>query len=142
MQSTLSIMLASMSITSVAILWWLPPLSLALPVENVSRSSSHVSSPLGSLASPWLPSPADHGTYDVIISCLTTLSLCVWTVVHVNIYPKETATQNIRRRLSWMVIAMFLPECVLYCALEQWWAAWRLRDEVNSIGKSVPEVQG
>lgn len=36
-------------------------------------------------------------------------------------------------RTTWMVIAVFLPEMVLYCAWEQWWAARMLRTRLGEL---------
>ena len=82
---------------------------------------------------PWKDGPAGRGTYNLLWSCLTTLSLCVWTAVHLNTYPNGSEMINIGRRLLWMAIAAFAPEYVLYCAFDQWQTARSLRKEINLI---------
>ena len=34
---------------------------------------------------PWQQEPSTHGTFRLFISCVITLSLCVWTAIHLNI---------------------------------------------------------
>jgi hypothetical protein len=36
-----------------------------------------------------------------------------------------------------MLIAVFLPEVVLFCAWEQWWATRKLRETVNELGNAA-----
>lgn len=45
-------------------------------------------------------------------------------------------------RLFWMLIAILLPEVVLFCAWEQWWAARRLKKEIDKIGDDAFNGKG
>lgn len=83
---------------------------------------------------PWVPVPSGRGTYELVLSCFTTLGLCVWTVIHLNIDPNSSTTRSVFRRLLWMVGAVFVPEIVVWSAFEQWKNARVLRDEINRLG--------
>ncbi|MCJ1453208.1 hypothetical protein MMC28_003554 [Mycoblastus sanguinarius] len=85
--------------------------------------------------SAWVSEPDGRGSYDILYSCFTTLSLCAWTAFHPNIPCKEGDVRFTFQRLRWMLVAVFFPEAVLYCALDQWLAARHLKDEVNRLGR-------
>ncbi|KAF2453671.1 hypothetical protein BDY21DRAFT_123723 [Lineolata rhizophorae] len=102
--------------------------SFASPITSSRRATNPTDSD-----PPWVESPDIRGTYDLVLSCLTTLSLCAWTAYHPNVHPQNSMGRTFLRRLWWMTVAVFVPEIVLFCAWEQCWAAKRLRDEVNRL---------
>lgn len=85
----------------------------------------------------WVEAPQVRGTFDLLMSCLTTLSLCAWTAYHPNINATATEFQRFRHRTFWMITAILFPELVLFCAWQQWWAARRFQKEINSIGDAA-----
>lgn len=87
------------------------------------------------IPSAWVDRPGGRGTSDILYSCFNTLFLCAWTAFHPNVSSKDSAKRSFSVRFAWMLIAFFLPESVLYCASDQWWAAKDLRDEVNKLVK-------
>lgn len=76
----------------------------------------------------YLSSPDIRGTLDIVWTCLTTLLLCTWTVLHLNI-PIELQASEGRvqswhrflylaiRKLQWMGITLAAPEVILGMAL-------------------------
>ncbi|KAK0616740.1 hypothetical protein B0T14DRAFT_568320 [Immersiella caudata] len=83
----------------------------------------------------WMPEPATRGTFRLVVSCLATLSLCVYTALHLNIPPRpgpRTPWWHLEfpRKLAWVLIGIFAPELVVYTAWSQWRAARRLTDDV------------
>lgn len=83
--------------------------------------------------SAWVSEPNTRGTYSLIYSSLSTLSLCAWTAYHPNVREKKGIWSSFSRRALWMLVAMIFPELVLFCAWEQWWTARRLRKTVNEL---------
>lgn len=75
-------------------------------------------------APPWMPSATTRGTADIIYSCVFTISLCVYTALHLNI---PLNGENIRwqylRKAKWTLIGIIAPELVLYSAFDQFWTA-------------------
>lgn len=91
----------------------------------------------------WVSTPNVRGTLNILISSLTTMSLCAWTAYHPNVRPNKSELQQIQRRLFWILVAILVPEVLMYCAMEQWWTARRLQKEVNShLGAGRPETIG
>jgi hypothetical protein len=77
-------------------------------------------------------------TISLLISCLVTLGLCVYTAVHLNVPAKgESHFQILERELKWCIIGLFAPELVLYTAWRQFALAKQLCEEVsraNNLG--------
>ena len=88
--------------------------------------------------SGWETEPTGgRGTYSLVHGCFTTLLLCAWTAIHLNIPYKTSLLRDFMQRIGWMLVAIFFPEAVLYCAWDQFWAAKTLRTEVNRIGQNL-----
>lgn len=74
--------------------------------------------------SAWRPEPTFRGTFSILSSCITTLILCVWTPVHINIPelqqkherrwsdPRRWISINSLRKAGWMLCAILAPELV------------------------------
>jgi hypothetical protein len=59
-------------------------------------------------------------TVSLIISCLATIVLCIYTAIHLNIPPQgESYPSKFWRLVKWGVIGLLTPELVLYTALNQ-----------------------
>lgn len=63
----------------------------------------------------------DRSTSDIFQSCLFTIILSTWTVLHLNIpAPSDTLWILFKRRLKWMVVTIIAPEFTCSIALRQW----------------------
>ncbi|KAH9215019.1 hypothetical protein DL95DRAFT_299580, partial [Leptodontidium sp. 2 PMI_412] len=61
--------------------------------------------------------PATRGTFGVSSTCLITISLCIWTAIHLNI-PGQSEKKSVQvwRKVKWLVIGLLAPEIVLFTA--------------------------
>lgn len=66
----------------------------------------------------WKPEPTFRGTWDIIITCLSTLIFCVWSAVHIDI-PKNPKTRTLWPNLGWLLVGLLAPELLLYIAYKQ-----------------------
>ena len=83
----------------------------------------------------WVGSPDGRGTFDILWSCLFTIFLCTWTVLHLNIpAPHETYYDFQRRKARWMVQALMAPEFVLIFATGQKVDARKSVQQFKEIG--------
>lgn len=83
----------------------------------------------------WVSQPNGRGTFDILWSCLFTVFLCTWTVLHLNIKARhETYWHQFRRKLRWMLQAIIGPEFVLAFATGQKVEAWRSVDSFKKAG--------
>jgi hypothetical protein len=82
-----------------------------------------------------------RGTADLLWSGTFTLTLCVYTVIHLNIPAicKPKWKQYVRKA-KWAVIGIFAPEVVLYTAWEQYMSAWELCRKLNSLKHGESKV--
>ncbi|KAH7176154.1 hypothetical protein EDB81DRAFT_772004 [Dactylonectria macrodidyma] len=87
-------------------------------------------------APAWVPEPSTRGTFRLLYSCLFTLTLCVYTAIHLNV-PKrrETGLELFWRKLKWVLVAIFAPELVLYAAYVQWHVASVMCSNLNDAAK-------
>lgn len=66
----------------------------------------------------------NRDTVSLVISCVLTLGLCVYSALHLNVPPKdETYFGAFWRQTKWCFIALLAPELVLYMAWKQWASA-------------------
>ena len=82
----------------------------------------------------YVPDPDGRGTLSIFFSCLLTLSLCVWSSVHLNL-PKhdESDFEYSWRYFKWSLLGIFGPELVI-------WAAWRQFISARALTKSIRSV--
>ena len=82
----------------------------------------------------WVDGPNTRGTFDLTLSCVITLLLCMWTSLHLNIPRQgETALKQFTNKFLWTLLARFAPELVVYCAWEQWVSAKKLSKQMNEL---------
>ncbi|KAF2142451.1 uncharacterized protein K452DRAFT_270118 [Aplosporella prunicola CBS 121167] len=67
----------------------------------------------------WQPEPTTRGTFSILSTCLVTLSLCVWTAVHLNIPAYGQVDRQKWRKLRWLTFTLFAPELVILTAYHQ-----------------------
>ncbi|KAL8996273.1 MAG: hypothetical protein Q9169_004158 [Polycauliona sp. 2 TL-2023] len=79
---------------------------------------------MNDIAPAWVQEPNGRGTWKIIYSCCFTLSLCVFTAIHL--------------KLKWVIVAILFPEIMLYMSGKQWFSASRLPKKLN---KAIEEQQ-
>ncbi|EHK19971.1 uncharacterized protein TRIVIDRAFT_192994 [Trichoderma virens Gv29-8] len=83
----------------------------------------------------YVPNPDGRGTLSLLFSCLLTLSLCVWSAIHLDLPPYgETDIEYTYRYLKWSVLGIFGPELVI-------WAAWRQFISARTLTKFIKKVR-
>ena len=85
----------------------------------------------------WVSQPNQRGTIDIIWSCIVTLGICVWAMLHLNV-PASTDSESslFLRRARWMFLAILAPELVMLFACGQWASAKRSVAEMRELGCS------
>ena len=101
--------------------------------EHATVTSTNVTTP-GS--TPYIvPDPSTRGTYTLISSCFSTLFICVWTAVHLNVpAPYHGKLRRLSIRLMYMTAGVLLPEYLLWMAFRQRIHAKDLLRAVNRAG--------
>ena len=79
--------------------------------------------------------PSRRGTLPLLYSCLSSLMLCVWTALHLNLpAPTDTYASYVRRYVKWSAVAVFCPEILLWIAWRQFNSARSLTHLVSATG--------
>lgn len=85
----------------------------------------------------YVPQPTERGTIGILWSCILTLTICLWTSLHLNIpSPTDTSMHILRRKLRWMFIGAIAPESLAIMALNQRIIIQRCIDTINSLPES------
>lgn len=103
-------------------------------IQNIITASKTNITALNTIVAPtWVSAPSVRGTSAILWSCITTLVACVYTALHLNV-PADTGTwAMLRLKASWVLVALLAPEIVVYMAISQLFAAWRLRNGLNEL---------
>jgi hypothetical protein len=76
-------------------------------------------------AEGWHSEPTYRGTFSILSSCLITMSLCIWTAVHLNL-PDHDEGPLWTRKTLWLFLGLLTPEVVV-------WSAWRQRSKMMKL---------
>src|SRR5262245_44955080 len=91
----------------------------------------------------WYSAPNFRGTWDLILSCVLTLTICVWSALHLNV-PTEDSRLRERntRRFRWILLGIFAPELVVSTAFAQYLTArWLRREILKDVKHRKQEVR-
>ena len=83
----------------------------------------------------WQPEPSTRGTWSILSTCTITISLCLWTAVHLNVPPPNRKHAQFWRKMYWLGIGLFAPEMVAYMA-------WIQRIAVAKGFKDIQKAMG
>ena len=81
----------------------------------------------------WMGSRSNNGrgTFSIVSSCLLTLSLCVYTAVHLNVPQHgDLELRGWLRTARWVLFGILAPELILY-------TAWRQFRSVCALERSI-----
>lgn len=108
--------------------------AISAPVESGKSDDDYTT---------WKSQPNVRGTFGLLLSYLITLSLCIWTAVHLNIPGQLSPSKPpswlkyIRRRTRWTITGVLAPEMVVYSAWEQWNSARLLTKKMLQLRSKV-----
>ena len=72
----------------------------------------------------WQSDPNGRGTFTLVSSCVLTLTICVYSAMHLNVPPHgESALQFWLRNIRWALLGIFGPELVVFIAWKQYLSA-------------------
>lgn len=92
-------------------------------------NSSHVDKYVG-----YVKDPNGRGTISLVLSCLLTLVLCVWSALHLNVPERNRkGVTTIWINFRWILAGIYSPEMVVFAAWRQWCSARMLNGHVQSL---------
>jgi len=108
-------------------------------------AAAPLSHPTGDSEPSYVPNPGGRGTLNILLSSIITLTLCVYTSIHLNITP-EKKYFGIQRvwidKFYWVLIALVAPEFVLYAAYVQFRNAQELCKELKKLDSELAASGG
>lgn len=101
----------------------------------INSTSSYNAPDSSGLAQGWLAQPNGRGTLSILLSCITTMFLCSWSVLCLNIpEPEGRRWGFVKYKLRRQLFAIFFPEVVTSMAVEQWESANQSVQEFRRLG--------
>jgi hypothetical protein len=68
----------------------------------------------------WVEDPNRRGTFGIFSFCLSTITISIWSAVHLDIPDKrDSSTRRFLIRVAWMFVALLAPEFLLFLAINQ-----------------------
>lgn len=85
------------------------------------------------LTTSWRAEPNGRGTFSLVFSCIVTLTLCVWSALHLNIPPPHRGLRwRFLEKTKWVLYGVFAPELVVATAAAQFIVASWLKKEIEA----------
>lgn len=111
----------------------------SLPVMTSSHN--------GTIVNGWVSEPSNtRGTFSILSSCILTLTLCVYTAIHLNIpSPTDSELHKSLRTMKWVFLGIFAPELVVFVAWRQYISVTALETTIKrlqSSGNSLEDAIG
>ncbi|KAF8534665.1 hypothetical protein BDD12DRAFT_755635, partial [Trichophaea hybrida] len=85
--------------------------------------------------------PPQRGTISLLWSCVITCGLCIWTAVHPNIIPKQSATGRNIYKAVYMLVATLLPEFVVAIAIIEWIEAATIYCKLRNMRWDMKDIK-
>jgi hypothetical protein len=68
----------------------------------------------------WVEEPNQRGTFGILSFCLSTMTICVWSTVHIDIpNTRHSSTRSYLYHALWTLITLIAPEFLLYLAINE-----------------------
>lgn len=92
----------------------------------------------------WQSDPRGRGTFTLISSCVLTLTICVYSAMHLNVPPPgESIFRSWMRNIKWALLGIFGPEMVVFLAWQQYLSAKTLvQKSKNELNVKETLLQG
>lgn len=110
--------------------------SFAVPVTSstVTANTTNFPNPSPPNFVGFVSDPNGRGTISLLVSCLLTLVLCVWSALHLNV-PRQASSKidTCLCNLRWVLAGIYAPELVVFTAWRQWTSAKLLGNLVEKL---------
>jgi hypothetical protein len=68
----------------------------------------------------WVEGPKQRNTFGILSFCFSTTIICVWSTLHFDIpTARHGSTRRFFLRVSWLLVALLVPEALLCAAIHQ-----------------------
>ena len=94
-----------------------------LAMANATQSRAHVR---------WVSEPRVRGTASLLSSCISTIALCTWTALHLDV-PDKGVKRTYLRKLRYLALALLAPELITMTAFVDWYVTRALTKEMHTF---------
>ena len=91
-------------------------------MANATQNHAHVG---------WVPEPIVRGTTSLVFSCISTIAICTWTALHLDV-PTDPLKSLFRYKLIIWVLVLLAPEVFPMAAFEDWHDAHALTKKMRA----------
>jgi hypothetical protein len=92
-------------------------------MSNLLQSNDHVG---------WVSEPVVRGTASLLFSCTSTIAICTWTALRLDV-PRKALKRPFLRKLQVLASALLAPELIIMIAFVQWRVARALTKEMRTF---------
>ena len=71
----------------------------------------------------WVSEPDGRGTWSIVWSCLVTIFICTWSVLHLDVPTRHGRWYLFFRKVKWMLVTALAPEWILMMAVNDFFQA-------------------
>ncbi|KAK0647089.1 hypothetical protein B0T16DRAFT_328254 [Cercophora newfieldiana] len=90
----------------------------------------------------YVQDPNGRGTPSLLISCILTLILCVWSALHLKVPVRNhTTASDVWLNTRWIITGIYAPELVVFAAWRQWCSAKLLQMMITETLKDSNSVK-
>ena len=93
----------------------------------------------------WQSDPDGRGTFTLVSSCIFTLTICVYSAMHLNVPPRgESVPSFWVRNIRWALLGIFGPELVVFIAWKQYLSAKAIaiKSQGRNYQQDSPQQEG
>lgn len=89
-------------------------LAAAAPIADAPTNIPPITEP------SYVPEPKGRGTVQLLLSCVFTLVICIWTSIHPNIIKNPSTIRRLKEKATYVILGLFSPEIVLALAMKEY----------------------
>ena len=82
----------------------------------------------------WVPEPDGRGTWSIVWSCLVTIIICTWSVLHLDVPERRGRWYLFFRKVEYMLVTAVAPEYILFWAVKEFFLARALLGHLETHG--------
>ena len=71
----------------------------------------------------WVDEPDGRGTWSILWSCLATIFICTWSVLHLDVPTKHGVWYSFHRKVRWVLLVLLAPELMVCIAFDKFFTA-------------------
>ena len=113
-------------------------MNIALATLTSRADNSNSTGPLS-----WIPHSTTRSVYDIITTCFSTMIICVWSALHMNIPTRPRGfVKTFLIKVGWVVLGILMPDLLLLVAVCELWAAIKLLRNAYRYIPGLPRPRG